>query len=500
MCCVEACFAITIISVNNCSEDKDCPVSQINRTPHLQVYAVTSHATVREYPAIYLCNDKCDDTRYNRCMDESDCNGYKYGVNCTNRISGGSNVYIPVMWICDGYSSCEEGEDQQDCKVTETTPHTCTHYFSKVQYNDIKTVPILNYTRCSVLDITRHIYPYCLNYLDQTNCSDIERVGGYCDINGYNSSVSKYMVCYKYDKRTSFPVSLCDDDIQNSCISPSTSNDCRVHKHRMCDGVWDCPVGSDELHDICEYMTKEFQCVRRFNFKIGLKFGIPVTWIMDNEVDCMDGLDEQVEGFDFCDNHYDKTYRFKESGEICRNVYLCQKGDKPYVPFEQLCDGVETCDDGAENEVCRIARDFPTINKTAVYRYLCDDSSCEVKDFLRPWIAVVFGITKLELTVPTSKVNCSYLFGEYYLYLSCMDLCLDAPCPLNKNRTLLYNSCPGQYPDRVYTLANNSFLTFVVKSTNGQYHQDYFQCNNSRCVEYKQVCDLIDDCDLWGHE
>ena len=75
-----------------------------------------------------------------------------------------------------------------------------------------------------------------------------------------------------------------------------------------------------------------------------------------------------------------------------------------------------------------------------------------------------------------------------------MDLCLDARCPLNKNRTLLYNSCPGQYPDRVYTLANNSFLTFVAKSKQGQYQQNYFQCNNSRCIEYKQVCDLIDDC------
>ena len=482
--------------VKNCSVDKNCPVSQINRTSDLQEYTVTSHATstVREYLATNLCNDKCDDTFY--CMDESDCNGYKYGVNCTD---DGSNVYVPVKWICDGYSYCDEGEDEQDCKVTESTPHTCTHYFSIVWDDEMITVPILNHTRCSVFDITSEIDPYCLNYLDQTNCSDIERVGGYCDINGYMSSVSKQIVCYEYDEKTRFLVRLCDDDIQNNCISPSTPTDCRVHKHRMCDGVWDCPDGSDEFHDMCEYMTKEFQCVRRFN--IGLKFRIPVSWIMNNEVDCMDGMDEQVEGLSFCDNHDDKNYRLKESDEICRNVYLCQKGDKLYVPFEQLCDGVETCGDGAENEVCRIARDFPPIDKTtALYqgskRDLCDysKSNCEVKEFIRPWINT-FGITKLELIIPTFKVNCSNLFGEYYLFLSCMDLCLDAPCPLNKKRTLLYNSCPGQYPDRVYTLANNSFLTFAEKSKKGQYHQDYFQCdNNYRCVEYMQLCDLIDDC------
>ena len=483
--------------VKNCSVDNDCSIK-----PDPQQYTETN-----------LCNDKCDGTT---CIDESDCNGYKYGVNCTN---DGSNGYLPVMGICNGYSYCDEGEDEQDCKVTENTPHTttstpvytpnnidtgistassdvhkCPHYWSKVWGNGMRTVPILNYTRCSVFDITSEIYPYCLNYLDQTNCSDIERVGGYCDINGYNSSVSKYMLCYEYDEETSLPVTICDDDFQNTCISPSNSTDCTIHKHSMCDGVWDCTDGSDELHDICEYMTKKLQCFRRFSFK--MKLGIPVSWIMDNEVDCMDRLDERAEDLNFCDNQTDKTFRFKESDETCNNVYLCPKGDKPYVQFNQLCDGVETCGDGAENEVCRIARDFPTINKTAHggLRDVCSDSHCEVKQYVRPWIADVFGITKLELIVPTSKVDCSNLFGEYYLFLSCMDLCLDASCPLNKNRTLLYNSCPGQYPDRVYTLANNSFLTFVTKSKQDQFHQDYFQCNNSRCIEYKQVCDLINDC------
>ena len=135
----------------NCRGDKD-PVSQI-------------HGTL----ATWICNDKCEDT-YN-CIDESDCNGYKYGVNCTRSdYYRKMNKYIPVHWICTGGSSCHKehkGEDNQDCNVTESTPHTCTHYASKVWVDEeMITVPILNYTRCSVFNITSGIYPYCLNYIE----------------------------------------------------------------------------------------------------------------------------------------------------------------------------------------------------------------------------------------------------------------------------------------------------------------------------------------------
>ena len=439
-----------------------------------------------EDSAISLCDDKCDVD--STCEDESDCNGYKYGIYCKY-----TKKFISVSRICGKFGYCEDGEDEKNCNTTTYTApnmtlNTCTHFMGTIYFGP-RTVPIFNYTRCSLFDMTKGIYPYCLDYMDQTNCSDIERVGGYCLINGFNSSVSKYMVCYADDAN----VKLCDDDIQKTCISPSTSIKCKVHKHKMCDTVLDCSDGSDEFHDICEY--SKFQCVRRFN--TNSKLEIPVSWIMDNETDCMDGMDEQVENLKFCGNKTDKSYRLNDSDEGCKNVYLCPRGDNTYVQFKQLCDGVESCGDGAENEVCRISRDFPTIKKTAgIYkekiRNVCIGSSCKVEEFIRPW-GDIYGELGIYLYAPISKVNCSGLFGEDYLLLSCMDLCLDATCPLN-NRTLVYDSCPGQYLDRVYTLANSSFVTFVDKSEEGQYHQDYFQCNNTRCVDYEQVCDLTDDC------
>ena len=192
----------------------------------------------------------------------------------------------------------------------------------------------------------------------------------------------------------------------------------------------------------------------------------------------------------------------------CQDVYRCPTGDRLNVQFANLCDGVESCGNGGENDVCRIARDFPIIEKVSEYNgslrdvcsFISSSKNCRVKEFNFPWgKSEVFGVvTRKELIFPTSKVRCRHLFGENYLYLSCMNLCLEENiiCPLRSpsNRNILpYDSCPGQIPNRAYTVVNNSFLTFV-KSDNGSYHQDIYQCNNSRCVEYKRVCDLIDDC------
>ena len=91
---------------------------------------------------------------------------------------------------------------------------------------------------------------------------------------------------------------------------------------------------------------------------------------------------------------------------------------------------------------------------------LCKYRNCKVKAFKRPW-GDVFEELPIKVYVPTKRVYCIGLFGENYLLLSCMDLCLDKriTCPLN--RTVMYDSCPTQFPDQVSTLANNSFFTFV---------------------------------------
>ena len=425
------------------------------------------------------CDEKCDKTL---CEDESYCNGYTYGIFCALIVSQAKS-YTKPSDICDGVRRCYD-ESDEDCDVTKNTEYTCTHHSRNV------TVPVFNYTRC-------WIEPYCSKdsiRIDQTNCSDIERVAGYCEVNGYNSSVSKYKVC-KEDSR------ICDDGLQNKCISPSDSG-CKIHKHKMCDGVKDCRDEGDEIHETCEIMTSHwnFTCRRRFTLK-RIKTGIPITWIMDGFTDCMNGEDENSSKWTVCPG---TVRHIPLPGVKCQDLFICPGKDASYVRFDKLCDGVETCTkSGGEGRVCHIARDFPDSNKEAQYiqnstvRSLCQKTSdCEINEFRRPW-GDVFGEPKMQLFLPMNKINCSRLFGENYLFLSCMDLCLEenVTCPLdNKNRKLDYNSCPSQFPDRAYTIANNSFLTFVDKSNTGYYHQNFYKCNNGRCVEYKQVCDLVDNC------
>ena len=405
---------------------------------------------------------------------------------------------IPVYRVCDGFKDCDNGSDEDNCTLIDSaSDKTCTHYLMKVENNKVQTVPILNFTRCSLFDVSNQTYPYCLNYLDQTNCSDTERVGGFCKVNGYMSTVSRYMNCYEYDQKTGRDIQLCDDGIQNKCISPSTS-DCRVHRHLICDGVKDCANKSDETHHICGLMTEEldFACKRRFQRQSG-DTRIPISWIMDNVTDCMNGEDENSSLWAVCPGKVISPEEFP-----CRNVFLCPRvRNTTSVLLRHLCNGIESCGNkGRENEVCKIARDFPSLNTTAnmssdSVRNVCMSDHCKRREFIRPWGSVLE--TKIKLLVPKWKIQCGQLFGEYYLYLSCMGLCKDTNvlCPLDgEKRKLEYDSCPGQFPDRVNTLGNNSFLTFAVKSDEGHYHQNFYRCNNNRCIEYSQVCDLVDDC------
>ena len=443
-----------------------------------------------------ICNDVCD---IGDCEDEANCNGFTYGMYCKSGLF--QRDYIEPKYICDAASSCDQKEDNAHCAVTKETETSCRH----VQTGSL--VPVHNNTRCTVL--FHNLQKYCIDkdtVLYQTNCSDSARIGLRCEINGYMSSVSKYIVCNEeYDKLIEHHgLRVCDDKIEKRCFETKT---CKIHKHKMCNNKTDCVNEADELHDICRSMTNN-TCQRRADLENG-ELPIPTKWIKDGVMDCVNGVDETAD-WPICGRG--KTIRyFLKDYDKCENVFLCRTGDPGYVELNKLCDGLDTC--GNENEVCSVSSRSYSIttsvlttnkglSKTLSYcmkglqtlRQL--QGSCIDKQFIYP-DGEIFGVdTKTSLTLPYDKKPCAHLYGEQYLYTSCTGRCIDekASCPL-KTPTR-YEVCPNQFPNRVGTIVNNKYLIFFTRSFGTIYTNRYFVCEDrKKCISYPQVCNLVHDCE-----
>ena len=445
-----------------------------------------------------ICNDICD-VRF--CEDEAVCNGFTYGLYCksNHRIQ-----YIPLLFICDGYSHCDKGEDDTNCEVTEHTKSSCTHYNP-----DVGTVPVLNYTKCGLLHKSTFLQPkishniisidtkaYCVKDdigLFQTNCTDPLRVGVTCKINGYSSTVSKYLICYDEE------IAVCDEKIDSTCL---WTQNCNVHKHLMCDYNNDCYNRLDETHPTCLSVTNA-TCRRRVGGTNELP--IPISWIKDGVWDCESGADE-TEDWPTCGEG--KTFRYRSSDTECENVFLCKTGDSKFIELSFLCDGLETC--GNENVICSLSGHSLGLKTAAFtadngltkrFSYCFKglhsleilSGGCVSRKFIFP-DEEIFGVdTKTSLILPNHKQSCDHMYGEFYLYTSCIGRCYNASCPLKT--VPRYEVCPSQFPDRVGTLVNNEYLIFFTKSFKNIYTNRYFVCeDNTTCIDYSKVCDLVYDC------
>ncbi|KAL5247162.1 hypothetical protein ACHWQZ_G019123 [Mnemiopsis leidyi] len=446
-----------------------------------------------------ICNDVCDDA-FN-CEDEANCNGFLYGKYC---LRSEKLHYIPPWGLCNSKSkqNCDGGEDKENCTVTSSTDSFCRHIRTR------QTVPVHNNTRCGTVQRSDYAKPgekfvtkpqlYCV--LDeiaayQTNCSDPARVALTCEINGYTSSVSRYILCFDDT------MSVCDDHIDSSCYSTKS---CKVHKHLLCDENKDCDDKADETHPICLKKT-EGTCKRRVG--VGRELPIPISWLRDGVWDCVDGIDETAE-WPKCG--VGKTFRYMASAETqCKNVFICRYGSPGYELLDDLCDGLENC--GNENTICSISsRSQSLTTKVSTTNMgltktlsFCRKglrslelfiSTCVDKGFMYP-DGNIFGMeTKTSVIVPHSKQSCDYMYGEQYLYTSCTGQCSDTSCPLRNIPR--YEVCPDQFPDRVGTIVNNEYLIFLTKSFGTVYSNRFFVCtDNKTCIDYSKVCDLVHDCE-----
>eukprot|EP00116_Pleurobrachia_bachei_P003360 sb/3463622/ len=380
---------------------------------------------------ITACDGKCDASL---CSDESDCNGIRYGVWCDNYF------FFPYLWpglICDEIYQCIDfkyhgqykyhGEDEIGCYNWTVADHTtCQHKTSG------KTILIQDNMRCfnpewSACKDSRQ---------DQTNCSDPERVTMQCLSQGFPTTISIWGYCIGYQ--------LCDDNYNNVCVDPEPG--CTIHKGQLCDGHRDCKNARDET---CKDLTK-VPCIRRFqspHVEKNVSLPIPLEWVMDGEVDCLGGMDEDEKKWLKCGVDY--YTRYQELGTECDEVLLCPF-DRNYIDLNKLCDRINTC--SFEEKLCIAARQTGTDVTSLVdsfnigneyYNQHCfpkgaEDlerklGKCNTVEHTAGLVKTVLNVQKpILVSIPETKVDCSHLFGANYVYAGCNNICLNAECPLKK--------------------------------------------------------------------
>lgn len=437
-------------------------------------------------PIDKVCDGKCDCVPL--CDDESQCNGITYGLFCNFSSDYYPDynppIYIPAMWICDNYKDCTDERDEVDC---DATPQCSSGPANRT---------LTPRTRCAPLGMLGdRPEPYCLDYSDQLNCTDPSLALLTCTRDGFPVTVANRMICHGIKH-----VKLCDDGFEDMCVRPGTG--CKVHKHLLCDGNQDCVSGADENHVTC-WSLSNTECERGFGGRGKLR--IPLSWINDEFPDCKTGEDEGVV-YPTC-GKTSATLRLRQKQE-CEEVFLCGLPPSDHIEFHNLCNKQDKC--GNEREVCIIATDSPTIQQNVprngqkrVISYChkgletlarasknCTEKHFQYHDY------DVLGRSEVAIQVPNREFDCNVVFGELYVYLSCLGQCPSSTCPLTTPPQ--HYSCSDQYPDKVYTLANNSFLSFLLPfhdhTGKDFYHNDIFQCGNGKCVSFEMVCNLADDC------
>ncbi|KAL5250606.1 hypothetical protein ACHWQZ_G016366 [Mnemiopsis leidyi] len=357
-------------------------------------------------------------------------------------------------------------------------------------------------------DSTKEYQP-CLNWEDQMNCQEAKKnVALYCKVKNKSTPISKYLICARGTS--------CDDGMDQKCKNFTTANGeiCEIHRHRICDEKEDCAFGIDETS--CH--TKLFQkvsCHRRVSFSKSLP--VLKELVMDGVKDCLNGEDESPDFFHKCGKEGTDRFRYEIQANKCNEMFKISKitEDKRYLSMDNLCD--HASDFSEEKTMCYISRQYVNVWKKILSHYdklylpPCLPNERRYSDNLfqctQKNVDVIGSDTSLNFVYSKTKKECSFLYGEAYLFASCNNLCIekDAKC-MNQNH--LATECVNNNTDfKIINTLKRERSTKNIQIVKASFRKiqhgsgqvlnlvtNIFSCRNGRCIKKEKVCNLVDDC------
>ncbi|XP_070564444.1 uncharacterized protein [Ptychodera flava] len=242
---------------------------------------------------------------------------------------------------------------------------------------------------------------------------------------------------------------------QFKCSKGGTSGVC-IPDERRCDGIEDCNEGEDETN--CgESSGRECD-----GFFCDNNFCHPYTDKCNYLQDCRDGTDEEAV------NSVSMASMFPMMRRVCQEwEFTCE--NKKCIPKEMQCDWIDDCGDQSDEKSCDYAPcaedEFECTNGECIKSWKvcnnyndCPDGSDEKQNCT-------------SLLCSDSNINCKFWAdnGE----------CDQTPTFMKKYCPLSCKICEGEN---------------VVPDATGKCPDGFFKCNDQMCIDEIMVCDINGDC------
>ena len=437
--------------------------------------------------------------------DEANCN-HEYGIDCFSRQDPRISIWLPPTFICDRRRGknfrCKDDIDEAGC---DETVGWCQWRESRNKNSGELSTRFLVASQMCSPNISPLVSP-CIDGRDQLNCTSVTHALT-CKVDGYPTSITKLGLC------RGFPI--CDDGLDELCGEAEI--ECTTHKHTLCDDISDCPHRGDELQTTCDNLVKDnVTCVRAVNYGEAVPKRIPADWLCDGVVDCQNGIDEEMSHWKQCGSPWTKL-RCIEKENQCEELYKCDRGNNntKLIDLRHLCDAVSSCEN--EERVCEKSRsreteDVPSASVAPIRKSIgtkllvqclpglfdlprISGYDCALEEF--SFFPKGYGLLYEKLNFPSKLISgssCLFLYGEQYVYMSCMDQCPNqvVSCPL---RPLSHSSCLN-IRHRIFTVSQDHTSLVMVKrkSKFGFVNERLFPCDNGICISLDRVCNLANDC------